>query len=407
MEDEGKQAHLKLSGVVKGVHAKLRQNLRQSAGDYESVWQAHCQDKALLGEYADAMRSLATEFWSKRPETRIDWCRSTCVEYFHGGGLQKALAKDARRNLFRHQQEENSEDSEPKDMTLDFSEMAAASAAASSPTAELSDSSGSYSQTTLSSSEPDLMFGSPEASLEDRRRKIYERYPAPLYSSISVPFEGPIRLLDVGSCYNPFQQHSEFLAIGIDISPAVESVHQCDILSVELTQQPLQLAKDSLLTYFKTLPRVIPQLPRCSFHVVVYSLLLEYFPARYQRWLCCQRAHQLLMRNGLLLIITPDSHAVHKNAAQMRAWKTAIESLGFRRWRYVKQEHLHCMAFRKTEDEAPLTLIGGADLMSIPQDSQQEEEEEQDHTQYLFGSLPRNDCDFFRDAFSELPDLVD
>ena len=31
----------------------------------------------------------------------------------------------------------------------------------------------------------------------------------------------------------------------------------------------------------------------------------------------------------------------------MRSWKTAIEALGFRRWRYVKLDHLHCMAFRK------------------------------------------------------------
>jgi hypothetical protein len=183
-------------------------------------------------------------------------------------------------------------------------------------------------------------------------------------------------------------------------------VHQCDILSVELLQ-PLQLAKDSMLTYFNTLPHCISQLPQCSFHVVVFSLLLEYFPAKYQRWLCCQRAHQLLMRNGLLLIITPDSHAVHKNAAMMRSWRTAIESMGFRRWRYVKQEHLHCLAFRKTKDELSQPQFGdeaGPDLMYIPQDS---EKDEVDHTQFLFGSAPQNDCDFFRDCFAELPELAD
>lgn len=37
-----------------------------------------------------------------------------------------------------------------------------------------------------------------------------------------LPFEDKIRLLDVGSCYNPFLQFSEFMAIGIDISPAHE-----------------------------------------------------------------------------------------------------------------------------------------------------------------------------------------
>ena len=36
-----------------------------------------------------------------------------------------------------------------------------------------------------------------------------------------LPFCGKIRLLDVGSCYNPFQAFSEFSAVGIDICPAV------------------------------------------------------------------------------------------------------------------------------------------------------------------------------------------
>jgi len=39
-----------------------------------------------------------------------------------------------------------------------------------------------------------------------------------------LPFSGKIRLLDVGSCYNPFQAFAEFSAVGIDICPAV---HVC------------------------------------------------------------------------------------------------------------------------------------------------------------------------------------
>jgi len=37
----------------------------------------------------------------------------------------------------------------------------------------------------------------------------------------NLPFCGKIRLLDVGSCYNPFQAFSEVCAVGIDIYPAV------------------------------------------------------------------------------------------------------------------------------------------------------------------------------------------
>ena len=40
-----------------------------------------------------------------------------------------------------------------------------------------------------------------------------------------LPLEGKIRLLDVGSCYNPFLEFEEFLAIGVDISPATEVSH--------------------------------------------------------------------------------------------------------------------------------------------------------------------------------------
>ena len=53
-----------------------------TAGDFEQTWQEHCHNETLLSEYADAMHHLATDHWSKRPETRIDWCRHVCHQYF-------------------------------------------------------------------------------------------------------------------------------------------------------------------------------------------------------------------------------------------------------------------------------------------------------------------------------------
>jgi len=38
----------------------------------------------------------------------------------------------------------------------------------------------------------------------------------------TLPFEGKVRLLDVGSCFNPFLAFPELQAVGIDISPATE-----------------------------------------------------------------------------------------------------------------------------------------------------------------------------------------
>lgn len=38
----------------------------------------------------------------------------------------------------------------------------------------------------------------------------------------SISQLGKMRLLDVGSCFNPFLKFDEFLTVGIDIVPAVE-----------------------------------------------------------------------------------------------------------------------------------------------------------------------------------------
>lgn len=59
------------------------------------------------------------------------------------------------------------------------------------------------------------------------------------------------------------------------------------------------------------------------------------------------KAHKLLRDGGLLIIITPDSSHQNKNAKMMKSWKKAIESIGFTRWKYHKDSHTHCMAFRK------------------------------------------------------------
>ncbi|WAR26934.1 SAMTR-like protein, partial [Mya arenaria] len=220
--------------------------------------------------------------------------------------------------------------------------------------------------------------------------------------------EGKIRLLDVGSCFNPFLTIPEFQAVGIDISPATESVFYCDFLHLRTTE-PLQVADDTMSTFINNLKDPVDWLPEESFHVIVFSLLLEYFPAPYQRWLCCEKAWNLLMYNGILVIVTPDSHKQHRNAPMVKSWKTAIESLGFKRWRYVKQEHLHCMVFRKvtitSEDKQQRFLKGiTPDMIYIPQDFNDVENFESVNTDY--GYCEQNE-EFYRShAFNELPTMT-
>lgn len=107
-----------------------------------------------------------------------------------------------------------------------------------------------------------------------------------------------------------------------------------------------------------------------SCHVVVFSLLLEYLPTSKQRVACCQTAWKLLIVDGLLLIVTPDSRHQHRNHRFTRDWRNTIESIGFARCRYEKLQHLHCMAFRKleTDDCQPGEPVSVDSALCIPQD---------------------------------------
>lgn len=157
----------------------------------------------------------------------------------------------------------------------------------------------------------------------------------------------------------------------------LQSVYKCDFLNLQL-QEPLQVYSDTVNRYLQMLKNPVTTLPRECFHVVVFSLLLSYFPSPYQRWLCCQKAHQLLQLNGLLLVITPKAGNQHNSAEMMKSWKTAIESIGFSRWKFHKDEHLQFMAFRKVSLEQNTSHANNdvmSDMLYIPQDYSEDFEE--------------------------------
>lgn len=484
-----RQRHQQLAGVVKGVHAKLRKELKISSGDYAAVWAGHCQDTCLLEEYAEAMKHLATDIWPNNPESRIHWCSQTCIDYFLQDGLKKTLEKDVRREMHKCDRYddvlisdgtltaapvmmEKSESVHPESgygcpssasgaVVLSCSRNAAVlndeminndgklskiqslpdldpEHEGTIPDDSISDVSLSVDSVTLdtklsyklrsnvthgyqregntpaiqkSSIGPDVLsksevLGSRKGSCDGSKNSTRE------YNAITLPFEGKVRILDVGSCYNPFLEFEEFLALGIDLCPAVESVYQCDFLNIDITE-PLRDTTDAMTSYLDGLCSPVQGLPQAGFHVVVFSLLLEYFPSPLQRCVCCEKAHKLLALNGLLLIITPDSSHQNRNAPMIRSWRVAIESLGFRRWRYVKQEHLHCMAFRKvvcTTSKGSQFKGGdvGADMMYIPQDFRDPETEESVELCSV-GSAPRSEEEnlLLRENFLELPDIID
>ena len=106
------------------------------------------------------MHALAVGPWSKHEEDggRIRWCVESCREYFRDG-LENVVKKDLRRQAH-----------------------------------------GNPTQLELG------LLPEPEE-----------------VSSLVTGFqERKLHLLDVGSCYNPFEQYHEFDVTAIDISPAVE-----------------------------------------------------------------------------------------------------------------------------------------------------------------------------------------
>ncbi|KAM6960687.1 S-adenosylmethionine sensor upstream of mTORC1 [Aplochiton taeniatus] len=329
----------KLSGVLKDVHKKLRRKCRDG-GDFDAIWQEHCEDEQTLATYALAMKNLADNYWAKSCEGqgRIEWCHSVCQQYFLQGGMERMLQKDEKR-----------------------ARLATLLTAATS--------------------------GQPCSTISSSMSKM-----------------GKIRLLDVGSCYNPFLTFEEFLTVGIDIVPAVESVYKCDFLNLQL-QKPLQPSHCSEEGFVHQLHSPIHTLPAHLFHVVVFSLLLSYFPSPNQRWLCCKKAQELLELNGLLLIITPDSSHENRHALMMRSWRLAVESLGFRRYKYIKSSHMHLIAFRKVSLATTSDLMSSnySEMLYIPQDFQSNEEEDCAGKPVEVRSDLENDQ--LAESFTELPNI--
>ncbi|XP_035777966.1 S-adenosylmethionine sensor upstream of mTORC1-like [Anopheles albimanus] len=209
-----------------------------------------------------------------------------------------------------------------------------------------------------------------------------------------------IQLLDVGSCYNPFEAFEDFDVTAIDIAPAQPSVWYCDFLDVSVRN----IDRPS----FSHEERAVDVLPKEYFDAIVFSLLLEYLPSPDQRMRCCQNAYQMLRPEGILLIITPDSRHQGANAKLMKNWRYTLAGIGFTRIKIEKLEHVTCMVFRRSlfpevgqrwcaiNREAYMMPV-----LNIPQDFNESSANDNDDS----GDRQRTEADDvdIRDAFAGLP----
>lgn len=209
--------------------------------------------------------------------------------------------------------------------------------------------------------------------------------------AIEESFLQPIKLIDVGSCYNPFTYYAFFDVFAIDLCPANNTVLKCDFLQVSVGSNTI-LSNNNC---------DVEQLQNSYFDVATFCFLLEYLPSSDLRITACEKAYSVLKPGGLLIINTPDSKHVGANSKIMKCWQYTLAVLGFTRIKYEKLKHMHCMAFRKALHKdiavrwASIHKQPYMDyLMQIPQDYSVDK----DH------SIPtQNKISFSFEDFKELP----
>ncbi|XP_067632914.1 S-adenosylmethionine sensor upstream of mTORC1 [Eurosta solidaginis] len=163
------------------------------------------------------------------------------------------------------------------------------------------------------------------------------------FSKERTNFSDFINVLDVGSCYNPFGEEANFNVTAIDLCPATKDVLKGDFLKIRTEKNNDEICTTSgEVTY----------LPFEYFDCVIFSLLLEYIPTPQERLHCCSKAYELLRPEGILIIITPDSQHVGKNAKLMKNWRYILGTLGFYRICFEKLPHITCLVFRKALNPA-------------------------------------------------------
>jgi len=207
-----------------------------------------------------------------------------------------------------------------------------------------------------------------------------------------------VNVLDVGSCYNPFNTFSDRLdVLPIDIAPANSQVFKCDFLHVKIEEKTV-IENDT-----------VKSLESDSFNVIIFCLLLEYLPAPDQRWRCVQKAFQLLKEEGLLCIVTPDSSHMGRNSQQLKSWRQGLSLLGLSKVSYEKSQHFHGLVYRKPpcpvqniirEDGVNLLGENGKELFYIPQDFTTKICESPVNLDFT-----EEERDLMKESFSELPDI--
>lgn len=293
-------------------------------------------DASSIEAYAKAATAMGAKPWVKLGH---QWMESTALDFFQNGGAKKFYLKNMRAQFFSQY-----------GRTMTESEAAGL---------DLSDNLKAY-------------------SAGENRRKI--------------------KVLDVGSCYNPFIGKVEFDVTALDLCPTHASVYKCDFLAVDVgpadshpVASPIDPSHSQDISVLNKSSMVLQQLPCDSYDVVLMSLVLSYLPSPAHRRQMIEKARRLLTpvaassighnthphKAGMLLIVEKESilHSGSKSEKFLRHWKASIQELGFELYRYnllsADRRKAHTFAFIRAPEHSVLTSGAGdlwvkADLDALP-----------------------------------------
>jgi len=195
----------------------------------DEAWGESVANKQALQKYAQAATLMGEKEWVK--EAHI-WMESTLLHFFRQGGARKAFLKSLRSEEFQETGRVLSvteREALYNSLCIDLMR-SPCSAASPSP----SESSGGQERQERNGG----TLLDPQMTDEKAIGPADSQQPASYCSPGDIrPSAHKIRLLDVGSCYNPFSicpsaGHLEVIAL--DLCPSHSSVYQCDFLKLRV-----------------------------------------------------------------------------------------------------------------------------------------------------------------------------
>ena len=250
--------HGRLSAKVRAVQKLLLYNHKRQGGE---AWKKHVQQKDTLKEYAEAIKELAEVHWPRARELRRQETGITVS--------RRQVTRETSERYFTKEIQEWIEVDRKNAKRLGI----------------------------------DVALNPDDYkpwSVEDRR----------------------LKLLDIGSCFDPYRPFEEFDVTALDLQPAAPDVHEADFFEVPILDEvpPAEIGKPL-------------QLQRSSFDVIVSSFVVSYLPSSKMRFDMFARSLELLDTNGLMFMYTPcllsSKKTQHALAACYQSWSVALQLSGY------------------------------------------------------------------------------